>query len=69
MSSPTNMQAGVPQDPVLFPTQYNLYINYTPETIRVNLGFFADDACLYATERREGCLLGKLQRDLSLMEA
>jgi hypothetical protein len=45
MSTPRYMQAGVPQGSVLSPTLYNLYTNDT------HLALFADDICLYATER------------------
>jgi retron-type reverse transcriptase len=47
------MQAGVPQGSILSPTLYNLYINDTANS-RVNLAPFADDTCLYVTERKEG---------------
>jgi hypothetical protein len=47
------------------PTLYNLYINDTPQTIGVNLALFADDTCLYATERKEGYVLRKVQRGLN----
>jgi hypothetical protein len=66
---PREMQAGVPQGSVLSPTLYFLYINDTPQTIGVNLGLFADDTCLYATERKEGYVLRKLQRGLNLIAA
>jgi retron-type reverse transcriptase len=56
MSTPKEMQAGVPQGSVLSPTLYNIYINDTPQTPGVNLALFADDTCLYATERKEGYL-------------
>jgi hypothetical protein len=54
MPTPRYMQAGVPQGSVLSPTLYNLYINDTPQTSSVNLALFADDTCLYATDRKEG---------------
>jgi hypothetical protein len=54
---PREMKAGVPQGSVLSPTLYNLYINDTPKTVGVNLALFADDTCLYATERKEGYVL------------
>jgi hypothetical protein len=62
------MQAGVPQGSVLSPTLYNIYISDTPQTPGVNLALFADDTCLYATERKEGYVLRKLQRGLDAIE-
>jgi hypothetical protein len=50
MSTPREMQAGVPQGSVLSPTLYNIFINDTPQTPGVNLALFVDDTCLYATE-------------------
>jgi hypothetical protein len=67
MSTPRCMQAGVPQGSVLSPTLYNLYINDTPQTTGVNLALFADDTCLYATERKEGYVLINVQRGLNSM--
>jgi hypothetical protein len=61
--------AGVPQGSVLSPTLYNLYINDTPQTPGVNLALFADDTCLYATGRKEGYVLRKIQRRLDSMVA
>jgi hypothetical protein len=63
------MKAGVPQGSVLSPTLYNLYINDTPQTIGVNLDLFADGSCLYATERKEGYVLRKVQCGLNYMLA
>jgi retron-type reverse transcriptase len=54
MSTPREMQAGVPQGSVLSPTLFNLYINDAPQTCGVHLTLFADDTCLYATDRKEG---------------
>jgi retron-type reverse transcriptase len=68
MSTPRRMQAGVPQGSVLSPALYNLNIIDTPQTIGVNLALFADDTCLY-TERKEGYVLRKVQRDLNSMSA
>jgi hypothetical protein len=69
LSMPREMQAGVPQGSVLSPTLYNLYIDDTPQTIVVNLTLFADDTCLYATERKEDYVLRKLQRGLNSIAA
>ncbi|PNF22596.1 hypothetical protein B7P43_G12673 [Cryptotermes secundus] len=68
MSTPREMQAGVPQGSVLSPTLFNLYINDAPHTQGVHLALFADDTCLYATDRKEGFIVRKLQRGLSSME-
>jgi hypothetical protein len=59
------MQAGVPQDSVLSPTLYNMNINDTPQTSGINLALFADNTCLYATDRKEGYVLRKIQRILN----
>jgi hypothetical protein len=68
MSMPREIQAGVPQNSVLSPTLYNLYINDALQTPGFYLALFADDTCLYATERKEGFLIRKLQRGLSSTE-
>jgi hypothetical protein len=69
MSMPRCIQAAVPQISVLSPTLYNLYINDTLQIIGVNLALFADDTCLYATERKEGYVLRKVQRVLNSLSA
>jgi hypothetical protein len=69
MSTPREMQAGVPQGSVFSPTLFNLYIIDTPQTRGVHLTLFADDTCIYATDRKEGFIVRKLQRGLSSMEA
>jgi hypothetical protein len=61
------MQGRVPQGSVLSPILYNLYVNDTPQTPSVNLGLFADYTCLYATDRKEGYVLKKIQRGLDCM--
>jgi hypothetical protein len=60
-----DIEARVPQGSVLSPTLYSLYINDTPQTPGVYLGLFADDTCIYTTDRKEGYVLRKLQRGLS----
>jgi hypothetical protein len=54
----------VPSCPVL----YNLYINYAPQTPGTYLALFADDTCIFATDRKEGYVVRKLQRGLSFTE-
>jgi hypothetical protein len=59
MSTPREMQAGVPQGSVLSPTLYNLHINDTPQTTGVNPALLADGTRLYATECKGGYVLRK----------
>jgi hypothetical protein len=68
MSAPRDNQTGMPQGSVLSPTSYSIYINDTPQTFVVCQGFFADDTCAYATDRKKGYVLRKLQRGLSVVE-
>jgi hypothetical protein len=68
MSTSRYTQAGVPQGSVLSLTLYSLYINDTPQIPGVYLGFFADDTCIYATDRKEGYVFRKMQRVLSAVE-
>jgi hypothetical protein len=42
-----------------------LYINETPKNPGMNLALFAEDTCLYATDRKEGYVLRKIQRGLN----
>jgi hypothetical protein len=42
---------------VLSPTLFNMYINDVPQTHGVHLTPFADDTCLYETDRKEGLVL------------
>jgi hypothetical protein len=58
------MQVRVPQGSVLSPTLYNLYINDTPQTPGINLALFADDICIYTTDRKERYVLRKIQHGL-----
>jgi hypothetical protein len=54
MSTPRVIKAGVPQGSVLSPTLFKIYINDAPQTRSFHLALFADDSCLYATDRRGG---------------
>jgi hypothetical protein len=56
MSTPREIQAGVP------PVQY-IYV--APQSPGVNLALFADDTCIYTTDRKEGYVLRNLQRGLT----
>jgi hypothetical protein len=60
MSTPREMQAGVTQGSVLSPTPFNKYINDAPLTRGVHLALFADNTCLYVTDRKEGFTVRKL---------
>jgi hypothetical protein len=68
LSTPREIQAGVPQGFILAPTLHSLYIHDTPRTPGVRLALFADDTCLYTTDRREIYVLRKLQRGLNALE-
>jgi hypothetical protein len=65
MSMHKEIQAGVPQGSVLPPILYSMYKNDIPQTPDVYLPNFADDTCMYATDRKAGYVLRKLQRGLS----
>jgi hypothetical protein len=45
-----------------------MHVNDAPQTPGVHLALFADDTCIYVTDRKEGCVLRKLQRGLIAME-
>jgi hypothetical protein len=64
MYTPREMKTGV-----LYPTLYSIYINDNlSATPGVYLAFFADDACTYATDCKDGYVLTKLQRGLNSIE-
>jgi hypothetical protein len=69
LSTPREIQAGVSQVSVLATTLFNLYINDVSQTPGVHLALFADDTCIYATDRKGRYVLRKLQRGLTAMEA
>jgi hypothetical protein len=68
LSTPREIQAGVPQGSVLAPILYSLYINDTPRTLGIHLALFGYDTCLYTTDRRDNYVLRKLQRGLNTLE-
>jgi hypothetical protein len=51
------------------PLHCSQYKNYTPQIPGVYLALIADDTCVYTTDRKEGYVLRKLQRDLTSMES
>jgi hypothetical protein len=65
LSSPRKVAAGVPQGSVLAQVLYNLYVNEAPATPGIHLALFAEDTCVYATEKHERRVLNKLQRGLT----
>jgi hypothetical protein len=50
LSTPRDIQAGVPQGSLLSPTLYSLSITDAPQKPGVYLGLFADDTYIYATD-------------------
>jgi hypothetical protein len=62
VSTPLNIRTGLPQGSVLSPTLHSLCINDKAQTLGVYLALFADDTCLYSTDREEGYVIRKLQR-------
>jgi hypothetical protein len=61
LSTPRKIAAGVSQGSVLAPVLYSLYITDAPTTRGTHLALFAEDTCLYATEKLEHHVLRKLQ--------
>jgi hypothetical protein len=68
MSTPREMQTGVPQGSVLAPILYNLDIIDIPRTPGVHLALFADDTCIYTTDGNKNYVIRKFQRGLNTME-
>jgi hypothetical protein len=68
VSTPKDIQATLPQGSILSPTLYSMYINDMPQTPGVYLGLFTSDTCTYATDRKEGYILRKMQRVLGAIE-
>jgi hypothetical protein len=59
----------VPQVSIQSPSSYDLFIlDNALEVLCVYLANFADDKCLYATNRKEGFVVRKLQPGLTSME-
>jgi hypothetical protein len=58
----------VPQDSVLTPILYSLYINDVPEAPGTHLALFEDDVSIYEAEKHKGRVLCKLQRGLTAVK-
>jgi hypothetical protein len=62
LSSPRKVEAEVPQGSILAPGLHSLYINDAPAAPGIHLTLFADDTCVYPTEKQECRVFNKLQR-------
>jgi hypothetical protein len=69
MSTPRDTEAGVSQGSVLASTLYSLCVNDTPLAPGVYIALFADDTCIYTTDRKGAYGLRKPQRGLTSMES
>jgi hypothetical protein len=65
LSSTRNVAAEVPQGSVLATILYSLYINDATVAPGTHLALFADDTCIYATEKHDRRVFNKLQRGLT----
>ena len=45
-SDPSNITCGVPQESILGPLQFLIYVNDIPKTVKSNLLLYADNSCL-----------------------
>jgi hypothetical protein len=59
----------VHQGSVLSPILYSLYINDVPSAPGTNLALFADDTCIYGTQKHERHVICKLQRGLTAVNS
>jgi hypothetical protein len=69
LSTPPDIQAGVLQGCVLSPSQHSVYINDTLQSPGIYLALFADDTCVYTTDKNEGYVFRKLQRGITSVES
>jgi hypothetical protein len=59
----------VPQGSALAPVLYSPYTNDAPAAAGTHLALFADDTCIYTTEKHERRVLCKLQRGLTAVKS
>jgi hypothetical protein len=64
-STPKKIAVGVHNGSVFAPILYSLCINDATAAPGIHLALFADDTCIYATEKHELCVLCKLQHGLT----
>jgi hypothetical protein len=69
LSSHRKVAARVPQGSVLAPVLYSLYINDASAVPGIYLALFADNTCIYATEKHKRRVLNKLQHGLTAVRS
>ncbi|UYV62024.1 hypothetical protein LAZ67_1007530 [Cordylochernes scorpioides] len=67
ISSPRQIESGVPQGSILSPILFNLYINDIPHIPQCRLALFADDTALLSSSRSPDILNSRLQNYLEII--
>ncbi|UYV79224.1 EPM2AIP1, partial [Cordylochernes scorpioides] len=67
ISSPRQIESGVPQGSILSPILFNLYINDIPHIPQCRLALFADDTALLPSSRPPDILISRLQNYLEII--
>ncbi|UYV69337.1 hypothetical protein LAZ67_6003267 [Cordylochernes scorpioides] len=67
ISSPRQIESGVPQGSILSPILFNLYINGIPHIPQCRLALFADDTALLSSSRSPDILISRLQNYLEII--
>jgi hypothetical protein len=60
---------GLPQDSILAPVLYSLYMNDAPAAPGAHLALFTEDTYMYATEKHKCQVLCKLQCSLTAVKS